>query len=115
MESVVQLTKAIDQFVFERFLAGQNPAIGNRITQLIGWEVPLLRNDAEKLVVSFHDEVLHKVAFFRRDWSGAIEHVFKFAALKYNGRKAYLVEQLLIIQRLNDDADAAGDGCFVCH
>ena len=78
--------------MLKRFLAGQNPAVGNRIAQKISLKVSLLRDDAEKLVVSFHDKVLHEIALFRRNWPGTIEHVLEFAAFENHGSKPNLVK-----------------------
>src|SRR5262245_32358073 len=66
-ERVVQFAKTVNELVLQRFFPRENPAIGDSIAQKISRQISLLRHDAEKLVVRAHDEILHKLAFFRRD------------------------------------------------
>src|SRR5207302_1900869 len=98
-----------------RFFAGRNAAVGDAIAQSIGGNAAFFRDDAEKFVVHFHDETLHELAFLLRHRSGAIEHSVKLAAFENDGGEADFVEELFVVQRLNDDADAAGDGGLVRH
>src|SRR5439155_3170535 len=108
-EGIVKFTKAINQLILERVLPRQDSAVRDGIAQEIGRKISFLRDDAEKLVVSFHNETLHKLAFLRRDRSRPVKHVLKLAAFKNDGSQSNLVEQLLVVQRLNDHADATGD------
>src|ERR1700746_871437 len=100
---VFEFTKPVDQLIVERIFARKNSAIGDRVAQQIGRKISLLRDDAEKLVVGFHDETLDQFAFLRGDRSRTIEHVLEFAALKNDGSQSDFVEQLFVIQRLDDD------------
>ena len=89
--------------------------VGDCVAEKIGRQISLLCNDPEKLVVRAHDEVLHELPFLRRNRSRSVQHVFEFAALKNYGCEADLVKQLLVIQGLNDYADAPGDRRFISH
>ena len=89
---VLEFTKAIDQFAVEGVLARKNSTIGDRVAQLIGREISLFCNDAEKLVVGFHDETLDKLTLLRGDRPRAIEHVLKLATLENDGSESDFVE-----------------------
>src|SRR5207245_1558946 len=112
---VVQFTKAINQFVLERVFPRQDSAVGHRVSQEISRKISLLRNDAEKLVVSFHYETLHELAFLGRNRACPIKHVLKLAAFKNDGSESHFVQQLLVVEGLNNDGDAAVDRRFVRH
>src|SRR6266481_4971168 len=114
-EGVVEFTETIYKFVLQCFFARENSPIGDRVAEKIGRQVSLLCDDAEKFIVRAHDEVLHELPFLRRDRSRSVQHVFEFAALKNYGCKADFVKQLLVIQGLNDYADAPGDRRFIGH
>src|SRR6266699_797337 len=61
------------------------------------------------------NETLDKLTLLRGNRPCAIEHILKLAAFENDGSESDFVEQLLVIQRLDDDADAASDRCFACH
>src|SRR6202040_611519 len=110
-----QLAKSIDQSVVEGVLARENPAVGDGVAEQIGGKISLFGHDAEKFVVSFHNETLHQLALLRRHRSRAVEHVLELSAFENDGSEADFVKQLLVVQSLDDDADAAGDGGVVRH
>ena len=112
---VLNLTKRIDQFVLERIFSRKNTAIRNSSAQTFGREIPFLGDDAEKLIVGFHDETLHVIALLRSDGTGAVEHVLKLAAFKSDRPQTDLIEKLFVIQGLNDNADAPGNGGLIRH
>src|SRR6266550_4491612 len=114
-ERVVQFTETIYEFVLQCFFARENSPISDRVAEKIGRQVSLLCDDAEKFVVRIHNEVLYELPFLRRDRSRSVQHVFEFAALKNYGCEADFVKQLLVIQGLNDYADAPGDCRFISH
>jgi hypothetical protein len=101
--------------VFECVLARQNSPVSDRIAQEVCGKISFLCNDAKKFVVSIHDKALHELVFFRSDRPRAVEHVLEFSAFENHGSESDLVKQLLVIQRLNNDADTAGDGGIACH
>src|ERR1043166_1989158 len=61
--SVVYLAEAVDEFGVERVLTGKDPAIGDRVSQHVGRQTALFRDDTEKLVVSLHHETLDQLLF----------------------------------------------------
>ncbi len=75
----------------------------------------LFGDDAKKLVVGLHNETLDQFAFFRRHRPCAVEDVLKLTAFKNDRSEPDFIEQLLVIEGLDDDADAAGDGGLVRH
>ena len=74
-----------------------------------------MRDDAEKFLVRLHDETLDVVALLRCHWSRTVQDVLELTAFENDRRQAELVEELFVIQRLNDHADASGNGSLVRH
>ena len=97
------------------FFARKNSTVGDGVAQKLSRQISLLCDNSEKLVVRAHNEVLHELPLFRRNRSRSVEHVFEFAALKNYGCEPDFVKQLLVIQSLNDYADAPGYRGFISH
>ena len=109
------MAETVDQLVIERVFAGENAPVRDRVPQHIRRHIAFLRHDPEKLIVSLHDETLDVIAFLRRDRPRAVEHVLELAAFEDHRGEPDFIEELLVVQRLNDDTDAAGDRRFVRH
>src|SRR5581483_8647303 len=94
---------------------GENSAVGHGIAKEIRRQISFPGHHPEEFIVGFHHKILDELAFLRRDWPGAVEHVFKLAAFEYHRSESDFVEQLLVIERLNNHADAAGDRGVAGH
>src|SRR5207245_2275974 len=105
-KGVLEFTDPVDQLVLKRLLAGENAAVRDRVAQIVRRQIALLRHHSQKLIINLHDEALHVIALLRRHWARAIQHVFELSAFEYDRGEADFIEQLLVVQRLNNNADA---------
>jgi hypothetical protein len=96
-------------------LAGNDAAIGEAVAEFVLIEFALAGDDADEFAVGIHDHLLHVVLFLLGEFARAGEHVLELAAFESDGGEADLVEKLLVVERLHDHADRAGERGVIGH
>ena len=62
-----------------------------------------------------HDETLHIIFLIRAHLTRAVEHVLKFSAFKDHRLEADFSKEIAVVERGNNDADAARESRVVAH
>src|SRR5581483_9061426 len=100
---------AVDELSLQGLVGGKNAAIeGGFVARVHGGPLPL--HDHAEAVVKLVGHVLQPFLAFRRQRGGQAAHVDVLAALDRLAGDIEHTHQVLHVEEIEDDADAAGDG-----